>query len=161
MEPNSSAPPLNLSGSELVQNVSGWRLFPTPLILILTLVSLSGGVAVQVYRKHRHVLEPLHIFEVNTLVNFSIFCLIRASNQLVIFQLCSPVICSVIQWLTLYCKINVYTGIIMSQVDRILVLHLHTQYKARVTPELAWVRLRDQLYTIKWFREQLIQIDDK
>ena len=146
MEPNSSAPPVNLSGSELVQDISGgWRIFPTPLILILALASLSGGVAVQVYRKHRHVLEPLHIFELNTLVNFSVLGLIRASNQVVILQLSTPVVCSIFQWLTLYCKINVYAGIIMSQVDRFLALHLHTQYKARVKPETAKVRLSDQL----------------
>ena len=161
MEPNSSAPPVNLSGSELVQDVSDWRLFPTPLILILALASLSGGVAVQVYRKHRHVLEPLHIFELNTLVNISVVLLIRAIKPLVIFQLTIPLICSIIQWLTFYCRINIYTGIIMSQVDRFLALHLHTQYKARVTPELAWVREGSEKYyqsiNNKWLREQFDQ----
>ena len=36
---------------------------PNPLILSLVIASLSCEVAVKVYRKHRHVLEPLHILE--------------------------------------------------------------------------------------------------
>ena len=137
MELNSSAPPVNLSGSEQDEDVSGWRLEGTPLVMALVMASLYGGVAVNVYLKNRHDLEPLHIFELNTLANFSVFCLIRASKQLVIFQLSSSVLCSIIQWFTFYSKINIYAGIVMSQVDRFLALHLHLEYKARITTELA------------------------
>ena len=139
MEPNSSAPTGNLSGSEQEEDVSDWRPDPTGLIL-LGMCSLYGGVAVQVYRKHRHVLEPLHIFELNTLANISVFCLVKTIKNLVIFKLTDSLLCSSIQWLTLYSRINVLAGIIMSQVDRFLALHLHTKYMSRVTPELAKVR---------------------
>ena len=137
MELNSSAPPVNLSGSEQDEEVSGWRLEGTPLVMALTMASLYGGVAVNVYLKTRHDLEPIHVFELNTLANFSVFCLIRASKLLVIFQLSSSVLCSIIQWFTFYSKINIYAGIVMSQVDRFLALHLHLEYKARITTELA------------------------
>ena len=137
MDLNGSAPPVNLSGSEQDEDVSGWRLEPIPLVMALVMASLYGDVAVKVYRKNRQDLEPLHIFELNTLANISGFCLIRAIKQLVIFPLTSSVLCSIIQWFTFYSKINIYAGIVMSQVDRFLALHLHVKYKARVTPELA------------------------
>ena len=137
MELNSSAPPVNLSGSEQDEDVSGWRLEPIPLMMALVMASIHGAVAVKVFRRNRHDLEPLHIFELNTLVSFSGFCLIRAIKQLVIFPLTSSVLCSIIQWFTFYSKINIFAGIVMSQVDRFLALHLHVKYKARVTPELA------------------------
>ena len=140
MEVNSSAVLVNLSGSEPEQDVPGWRLEdPTPLMMGLAMASLYGGVAVQVYRRHRHDLEPLHIFELNTLANISVFCLIRAVKQLT-----GSVACSSIQWFTFYSRINIYAGIAMSQVDRFLALHLHAEYRARVTPEMAKGRFRDR-----------------
>ena len=139
MEANSSALLANLSEEQLEEDVSGWRPEPTPLMMALVMGSLYGGVAVQVYRKHRYDLEPLHILELNTLTNISIFCLIRVIKRLVIFLLPNSVLCSTIQWFTFYSRINIYAGIVMSQVDRFLALHLHTKYKERVTPELAKV----------------------
>ena len=134
---NCSAPPVNLSGSEQDEDVYGWRLEPIPLMMALVMASLYGAVALKVYRKNRHNLEPLNIFELNTLANISGFCLIRAIKHLVIFPLTGSVLCSIIQWFTFYSKINMYAGIVMSQVDRFLALHLHLEYKARVTTELA------------------------
>ena len=78
MELNCSGPPVNLSGSEQDEDVYGWRLEPIPLMMALVMASLYGAVALKVYRKNRHDLEPLHIFELNTLANISGFCLIRA-----------------------------------------------------------------------------------
>ena len=137
MELNSSAPLVNLSGSEQDEDVSGWRLEGTPLVMALVMASLYGGVAVNVYLKNRHYLEPIHVFELNTLANFSVFCLIRAIKHLVIFPLTGSVLCSIVQWFTFYSKINIYAGIVISQVDRFLALHLHLEYKARMTTELA------------------------
>ena len=145
MELNSSGPLVNLSGSEQDEEVSGWRLEATPLIMALAMASLYGGVAGKVYRKNRHDLEPLHIFELNTLANISVFCLIRAIKLLVITLLTSSVLCSIIQWFTFYSKLNIYAGIVMSQVDRFLALHLHAEYKARVTPKLAKGRFRAEM----------------
>ena len=161
MVPNCSALLGNLSGSGQELDVSDWRPDPTGPILVLVLWALYGGVAVQVYRKHRYDLEPLHILELNTLTNISIFCLIRVIKRLVIFLLPNSVLCSIIQWLTFYSRINIYAGIVMSQLDRFLALHLHNQYKAIVTPGLAKVRegsaIIDQLKNNKWLREQFDQ----
>ena len=162
MEPNSSAqPPFNLSGAEEAQDVHDWRPEPTKVMTALTMAILYGGVAVQVYRKQRHDLEPIHIFELNTLANFSVFCVIKALKQLVIFQLTNSVLCSIIQWFIFYSKINIYAGIVMSQVDRFLALHLHAEYRATVTPELAGVREGSKNYyqTVnnKWLRGQFDQ----
>ena len=62
MELNSSAPPVNLSGSEQDEDVFGWRLEPIPLMMALVMASIHGAVAVKVYKRNRHDLEPLHIF---------------------------------------------------------------------------------------------------
>ena len=109
MEPHNSTPPLNLSGSDLEQDVFDWRPDPTLRImaqghaLIMAIgMAICGGVAVKVYRKHRNDLEPLHIFELNTLANFSVFFLVRAIKLLVILQLTNSVLCSIIQWLNFY-----------------------------------------------------------
>ena len=114
MELNSSAQLVNLSLSEKDQDVPDWR---PPLILALALASLYCGVAVKVYRKHRHVLEPLHIFELNTLASISVFCLIRAIQQLVIILLTNSVLCSIVQWFTFYSRINIFVGIVMAQAE--------------------------------------------
>ena len=117
MELNSSAPLVNLSVAEKDQEASGWRPGRVPLISALAMASLYAAVAAKVYRKHRHVLEPLHIFELNTLVNISVFCLIKAIKLQVIFQLTGFVLCSVLQWFTFYSRINIFVGIVMSQVE--------------------------------------------
>ena len=117
MELNSSAPLVNLSVSEKDQEVFGWRPGPAPLISVLALASLYAAVTAKVYRKHRHVLEPLHIFELNTLVNISVFCLIRAIQQLVIILLTGSVLCSIVQWFTFYSRINIFVGILMAQAE--------------------------------------------
>ena len=142
MEPNISAPPFNFSTPDqdpydlgLISKLGG-------LVSVLAMASLYGGVAVQVYRKHRYDLEPLHILEINSLASFSVSSLIRAVKPLVISQLSSPVICTIIQWFTFYCKMNISVGIIMSQVDRFLALYLHVKYKSKVTPEMAKVRFK-------------------
>ena len=161
MDPDSSALLGNLSGSGQELDVSNWRPDPTGPILVLVLWALYGGVAVQVYRKHRHALEPLHILELNTLVNIFFLGLIRGINKLAIFQLNNSVLCSFIQWLIFYSQINIPAGIVMSQVDRFLALHLHAQYRATVTPELAGVREGSENYyqTVnnKWLRGQFDQ----
>ena len=117
MELNSSAPLVNLSVSEKDQEFFGWRLGLVPLISVLAMACLYAAVAVKVYRKHRHVLEPLTIFELNTLVNISVFCLIRAIQQLVIILLTGSVLCSIVQWFTFYSRINIFVGIVMAQAE--------------------------------------------
>ena len=117
MELNCSATPVNLSGSEQDEDVYGWRLEPIPLMMALVMASLYCGVAVKIYRKHRHVLEPLHIFELNTLASISVFSLIRAIQQLVIIFLTNSVLCSIVQWFTFYSRINIFVGIVMAQAE--------------------------------------------
>ena len=87
--------------------------------------------------------------------------LTRAFKQLAIFQLNSSVVCSSIQWVTFYSRINIYTGIVMSQVDRFLALHLHAEYKARVSPELAKGRFREQFDCCFFSKQSAFSPGDK
>ena len=87
-------------------------------------------VAAQIYKKKKYVLEPLHIFELNTLANFSLLFL---NNVLVSMN----VLCAISQWIQFYASLNVYTGLILSQVDRFLAIYWDASYKNKMTPGLA------------------------
>ena len=90
--------------------------------------------AVQIYKKHKNDLEPLYIFELNTLVSIAMAFLCTANKWFNIWK-----ICPITQWLIHYSRLNVYVGILISQLDRFLALYLHMKYKERVTPRRALV----------------------
>ena len=87
-------------------------------------------VAAQIYKKKKYFLEPLHIFELNTLANFSLLFL----NHVLVSM---NVLCAVSQWIQFYASLNVYTGMILSQVDRFLAIYWDASYKNKMTPGLA------------------------
>ena len=91
--------------------------------------------AVKIYKKHKNELEPLHIFELNTLISIAVGFGCSAYKWTNIWHICS----SVNQWLIHYCKLSFSVGIILSQLDRFFALYWHTKYKGRVTPRLAMV----------------------
>ena len=105
----------------------------TRVMMFSCLASVYCLVAAQVYRRRRYSLEPIHIFEMNTLVSISVYCLCTVLKSIFILH-SSLVLCSVIVWLTYYARLNIFSGVMMSQLDRFLALHLHASYKERVTP---------------------------
>ena len=87
-------------------------------------------VAAQIYKKKKYFLEPLHIFELNTLANFSLLFL----NHVLVSM---NVLCAVSQWIQFYASLNVYTGMILSQVDRFLAIYWDASYKNKMTTGLS------------------------
>ena len=111
-----------------------------PPVIVMTAISMFYIEAtVHIYKKNKNDLEPIYIFELNTLANFAMFLIWRAYTLLEVNFLCSIRNC-VLQYL----RLNVSVGIIMSQLDRFFALYLHAEYRERVTPKLALVSLTKQ-----------------
>ena len=110
----------------------------TRVMMFSCLASVYSLVAAQVYRRRRYSLEPIHIFEMNTLVSISVYCLCTVLKSIFILH-SSLVLCSVSVWLTYYARLNIFSGVMMSQLDRFLALYWHLSYKGRVTSRLAKV----------------------
>ena len=77
---------------------------------------------VRIYKKNRFDLDPIHIFELNTLLNnglinfFEVFRILEALNP----SLKLNIFCSLRSWIYYWLTYNVYNGIILSQADRFL-----------------------------------------
>ena len=125
-----------------------WPVAAAMAIVLTGLVSLYLGAVAQIYKKNRFGLEPLHIFELNTLANIILVFVCQAFELVNIWK-----ICPLINWLKYYARLNFTIGIVMSQVDRsdvvqgnieadvlllrFVALYWHASYKDRVTPMLA------------------------
>ena len=92
--------------------------------------------AVHIYKKNKNDLEPIYIFEINTIASIAILILWSAYTLLEV-----PVLCSIRDGLAYYFRLNIFVGILVSQVDRFFALYWHAEYRERVTPQLAMVSL--------------------
>ena len=111
-----------------------------PQALCLTAISMFYiEAAVKIYKKNRNNLEPIHIFEINTLTGIFFFLLLRELFYLLHFVVEVKFLCLPQHWLAYYWRLNIFAGIILSQFDRFFALHWHAKYKERVTPYRAKV----------------------
>ena len=139
MEPNTSTG-FNMSHTDdiTMEDVSN----KYPHVILLTAISMFYIEAtVHIYQKNKNDLEPIYIFELNTLVNIAMFLIGTAYTLLEVNFLCS-----ISSGVLLYLRLNIFVGIIMSQLDRFLALYLHAEYRERVTPKLALVSLKITLW---------------
>ena len=106
---------LNNSTSAVLEESKpyNWPVAAAMALLMTCLASLYLGAAAQIYNKNRFGLEPLHIFELNTLANIILVFLCQAFELVNIWK-----ICPLINWLKYYARLNFTIGIVMSQVDR-------------------------------------------
>ena len=104
------------------------------VILLAALSIFCIEATVHIYQKNKNDLEPIYIFEINTLVNTALFLILIAYTFLEVKFLCFIRNC-----VLHYLRLNICVGIMMSQLDRFFALYLHTEYRERVTPKLAWV----------------------
>ena len=106
-----------------------------PAAIFLAVISaFSIEAAVHIYKKNKNDLEPIYIFELNTIASIAVFTLWSAYTLLEI-----PVLCSIRNGLAYYFRLNIFVGILVSQVDRFFALYWHAEYRERVTPQLAMV----------------------
>ena len=100
------------------------------LMIVMSLFATEAGV--QIYQKNKNDLEPIYIFEINTLASITAFFL---SNAWTVMEV--EFLCSIRNGLACYFRLNIFVGIMMSQADRFFALYWHAKYRQRVTPMLA------------------------
>ena len=91
---------------------------------------------IHIYKKNKNDLEPIYIFELNTLVSIAMFL---GWNVYTLMKI--KFLCFIRNGLAHYLRLNIVVGILMSQLDRFLALYWHVGYRERVTPKLALVSL--------------------
>lgn len=76
----------------------------------LSMFALEAGL--QIYKKNRNDLEPIYVFEINTLASNSFFFLLLAYEKIEVNFLCSIRNC-----LAYYFRLNIFVALMMSQVQ--------------------------------------------
>ena len=108
-----------------------------PLAILMAAISMIFIEAtVHIYRKNKNDLEPIYIFELNTLVSIAMYFI---WNAYILIE--AKFFCSIKNGVTHYLMLNICVGIMMSQLDRFLALYWHAEYRENVTPKLAMVSL--------------------
>ena len=103
------------------------------------LISLYVFVIVKLFIKHRHHLEPIHVYEFNILTDMTVwFFTFFLGNFESNFQGWAPY-CVLVNFIDTSARLSGYADISVSQVDRFLALYWNSEYKERVTPHSAFV----------------------
>ena len=89
--------------------------------------------------KYWHIMEPVHVYEINSIGDLTIVIIQRAFTN--IESVISPhsYICLLSQIVEKVSRWSLFADISMSQVDLFLALYWNAEYKARVTTRLATV----------------------
>ena len=96
---------------------------------------LYAGVIQRIYSKYKHSLEPIHVFELNNLSNWSLMAVSNILTTFDIFFLDSDVFCPIVHFFLYFIRFSFYVGIILTQIDRFLALYWNVKYKSRVTKD--------------------------
>ena len=117
--------------------------FPSLLIQILSisvLIILYVIVTVKHFIKHKHHLEPNHIYELSILSDFlAIFTTVFLQQIERKYQSWAPY-CVLVNFVRISARLSLNADISASQVDRFLALYWNVEYKARVTARQAGAR---------------------
>ena len=102
-------------------------------------ISLYLYQLVKLITKYWHTMEPVHVYEINSMGDLTIIIIQRAVTN--IEPLISPhsSICLLSQFVGKVSRWSLMADISMSQVDLFLALYWNAEYKARVTTRLATV----------------------
>ena len=76
----------------------------------LSMFTLEAGV--QIYKKNRNDLEPIYVFEINTLATITVFFWLLAYEKMEVNFLCTIRNC-----LAYYFRLNIFVALMMSQVQ--------------------------------------------
>ena len=104
------------------------------MIFSLGLNLLHISMLVHLCKKYKHKLEPVHIFEINTLVDDCLMLSNVALRHLMREQLGhESLICKISTIITFASRLSFYLDICWTQLDRFLALYWNIGYKERVT----------------------------
>ena len=99
-------------------------------ILNLLHISMLGHL----YKKYKYKLEPVHILELNTLLDECLMIFILALRHFLGGQLGHESwFCKISNIITLATRLSFYLDICWTQIDRFLALYWNIEYKERVT----------------------------
>ena len=99
---------------------------------ILNLLHIS--MLVHLCKKYKHKLEPVHIFEINTLVDDYLMIFNLALRHFIGGQLGDEsLFCKISTIITFASRLSFYLDICWTQIDRFLALYWNIEYKERVT----------------------------
>ena len=105
--------------------------------VIPVLVILHVLVIFKLFMKHRHHMEPIHIYEFNILTDMTVwFSTFFLGNFESNFKDWAPY-CVLVNFVDTSARISGYADISVSQVDRFLALYWNSEYKERVTTSSA------------------------
>ena len=94
-------------------------------------------VAEKIYSKYKYSLEPIHVYELNNLINWALLAMFNALTALDIFFDDSDLFCPIVHFAMYYVVFSFYLGILITQADRFLALYWSVKYTSRVTKEKA------------------------
>ena len=101
------------------------------------LILLYINAIYKIYQKNKFVLEPIHIFELNILVDMMVGMAVRCLTIYDIHFERVSFICNINHWVVLYTFYISYTDVIIAQIDRFLSLYWNLSYKAKVSTSRA------------------------
>ena len=103
------------------------------------LLSFYLYILVKSYLKHRNHLEPVHIFELNSLLSITVYITssdFGLGNFNKYFPNWSPY-CILLNYLQYSSRLSIFADLSASQADRFLALYWSSSYKSRVTTTVA------------------------
>ena len=107
---------------------------------ILNLLHFS--MLAHLLKKYKYKLEPVHIFEINTLVDKCLLLLNLGLRHFFGHQLgYKSLFCKISTVITFASRLSFYLDICWTQIDRFLALYLNIEYKERVTNNKALVTI--------------------
>ena len=101
------------------------------------LICLYVFVIVKLFIRHRHHLEPIHVYEFNILTDMTVwFITFFLGNFESNFKDWAPY-CVLVNFIDTSARLSGYADISVAQVDRFLALYWNSEYKERVTTHSA------------------------
>ena len=84
---------------------------PTAVIFVFFIVTL--------FKKYWHKLEPVHVFELNTLVDMAIILIVHFFNQLDVFLPEQSAFCALFNFLVNWSVISFFADFSLGQIDKV------------------------------------------
>ena len=110
-----------------------WSLWISPIVGTAYL-----GCLVCLGLRHRHNIEPVHILELNTLLDITVVTITTALQNLDYF-LQADLYCIIIHALKRWAKFSFFADFSLGEIDKFLSLHWSASYKVRVSNKRALI----------------------
>ena len=103
--------------------------FRPSYIIDPVLISLYLCCLYRLIKKYWHTMEPVHIFEINSVLDLTIIVILRAVNNVETMIPPDSYICILRQYVEMVSRWSLMADISMSQVNMFLALYWNAEYK--------------------------------